>query len=208
MTSESYEPLPIYQLFRKQTSQELIDFFMEHPDEWFRKSDIQEDVGMNHESVRQNLGSGKHPGILENYGIIERSAWDVNMPRYKLTESPVIDFLHEYDGYPFQQFFQTDARRRVFMYFIRERHNEETFTRNAVSENTDTNYEVVEDVMEQLKEAGAFKREDTGHAVKYEYIPDNQLEQDVITFNNIIYDTFHEITENYPEEVVENIVQS
>ena len=199
--SESYEPLPIYQLFRKQTTQQLMDYFMEHPDGWFRKSEIQEKVGMNHESVRQNLGSGKHPGILENYGIIERSAWDVNMPRYKLTDSPVIDFLKEYDGYPFRQFFETDARRRVFMFFIREQHNGKTFTRNGVSETTNTNYEVVEDVIEQLAEAGALESEDTGYSIEYEYVPDNQLEQDVITFNNIIYDTFHEITDNYPDDV-------
>lgn len=199
--SQTQQALPIYRLFRKSTTKRIMDFFLEHPDEWFRKTDLQDTVSMNHESIRQNLGSGDHPGLLEDYGVVKRSAWDVNMPRYKLRESPVVDFLEEYDGYPFRKFFTSQARRDVFMFFMREANDGQLFTRNAVSETTATNYDVVEEVMNQLAEAGTLEKNDKGYSVEYQYVPDNELEQSIVRFNNIIYDTYHDIVENYPDSV-------
>lgn len=196
------DSLPICDVFRTDTTAKLIGYFLEQDHErWIRKTDIEAETDINIESIRQRVGTDNHPGLLEQYGIIERNEWDVNMPRYRVTDSDVVKFLREYDGYPFPVFFKTKARRVILMFFIRQDHAGETYTRSSLSEELGINFETIKDMMNQLESAGIVVGDDNGYSIDYQHIPESHTEQSIKILDDLLAEEAIERIENFPPRI-------
>jgi len=200
--SSRVEKIPIYELFRKQTSIDLTEYFLKQDhSRWIRKSEIQDETTVNHESIRRNVGSGNTPGILENFGIVERSSWEKDMPRHRVCKSPVVDFLREYDGTPLDELFTSTPRYELFMFFYQQDHGDNTYTRSGLSNSLGISYNTVDEMMEHMNNIGMLEADDNGYSVEYKHIPDNQVEQNVATLNSLLFEEFSKQLDNYPDDV-------
>lgn len=181
----------LFELFRKDSSNKLISYFINNMIDKYRyKIDIEEGSGVNHESVRQNLGSGDNLGILEKYGIVERSDWEANSPRYRLADSDVVEFIQQYDGYTFSLFFQNETRRDVFLLFVQQAESGETYTRTQLANKLGISFDPIDKTLEQMREAGMVKANNNGRSIDYSYVPDAEVERSANQFNSLLHQEY------------------
>jgi hypothetical protein len=179
------------ELCSKTASVTLIDWFLSEadPDTYYRKNTISEQSGVDHESVRKQLGSGGVGGLLDICGVVEVSDRDAQMPRYRLAKTAVTDQLQTlreqgYSASDLRDFFATAARRKLTEFILIWADPTATYTRSGMEKTLNISFKTVNENIDAYIEAEVIEAEETGHSIEYTVNKNSDLRAELLVLGN------------------------
>lgn len=191
--------LPISDLLRSPSRVGLMDHFLTNPDEWFRKRELTNDAGYSNTKVHEQLGSGDNPGPLVLMGVVDVSEHGVNMPRYRLADTPVTQFLTAWDGPSLTQFFTTGATIKLTEYFLQRADVDQPYSAVHLKDVLNLSHSGFTNNIERFVETGVVDAEPVGRTTEYTLQNDNEVYNALVTLNELLYETYTERVAEYDE---------
>ena len=182
------DPLP-RELVGVESRQIITEFFLENPDEYHRKKDIADAIDRSVTNVTDSLGSGSRPGPLVLMGVADVSDPEGAMPRYTLADTPVVEFLKDYDGYPLGNLFKTRATVKLTKFWTLVAEPEETYTLNKIRNITGMSHRGLKSNIDTFIEAGMIDKEEFTQKTEYSLIVPNMTYEALVELDQLIYET-------------------
>lgn len=182
---EQTEVLPVVELFADSTRRQIIDFALDSdPDEWYRTGEITDHTDVSRESVRKAL-----PPLVA-YGILDVRDPEANIPHYRVAETPVVDLLHEWTGYPLLELFHFTGAQKLVTFFLARADPDESYSQNAIQQQSPVGYDAVANHVDTLVDAGLVDAVDGTRSTEYRLDPESDIYAYLRTLNETIYETY------------------
>jgi len=182
------DPLP-RELVGVESRRIITEFFLENPDEYHRKKDIADAIDRSVTNVTDSLGSGSRPGPLVLMGVADVSDPEGAMPRYTLADTPVVEFLKDYDGYPLGNLFKTRATVKLTKFWVLVAEPDEVYTPNKIQNMTNISHRGFHSNIETFLEAGMIEKEEFTQRTEYSLIVPNTTYEALVELDQLIYET-------------------
>lgn len=178
-------PLAVRELFRTNGRREILSMFLEYPSKWMRKSEITENVDVSRETVRENLDP------LRRLGIIEVRDPDVQIPHYRLAESPPIQVLQSMDCSveALIELFDYRVRQRVVVFFIESADPNETYSKYKIHHETDIGYDSLKNHMNSLANLGLLNTEQGSKSTEYS-LAESHIVEALCALNEAVFESY------------------
>jgi len=187
--------LPVSDLFRSPSRVALMDHFLNNPNNWFRKRELLDQVSYSNTKIHEQLGSSDSPGPLVLMGIVDVSEHGVNMPRYRLADTSVTQFLAQWDGPSLTQFFETSATVKVTEYFLQRAELNQPYAAVHIKDVLNLSHSGFSNNIERFVDTGVVDAESVGRTTEYTLREYSEVYDALVKLNELLYVTYTERTE-------------
>jgi DNA-binding transcriptional ArsR family regulator len=183
--SSKVESLPVVACFKNEGKRALVRQALawRRDDETHRhrSGEIAEATGVSRESVRRRM-----PELLA-FGIYEGDP-DAQIPHYAPADTPVMDLLASWDGYPIDELFAATGRQRLVQHFLTGTDPEESYSLNKIAERSGINFRTVRDHIDVLVEVGMVEEVEGSRGTEYSLEPEAEVVAFLGELNEAIYE--------------------
>jgi len=183
--------LPVIDLFSGSVRRQLVQYALNHEDrdEWRSKGDIADTLNVSGEAVRQNL-----PPLIQ-YGVFDVRDPEANIRYYSRADTDVMTVLsswHEEGGYPLVDLFELSGRQDLVEFFLDIADPDESYSKNAIHNEADIDYEAVMEHIEVLANVGMVEEVDGARGTEYRLNENAEIVQFLRTLNTLLVEAYQE----------------
>lgn len=185
MVSED-EWLPaVIRLFKGKARCQLVAFAITQadPEQWYRTGQLADHIGFSNEQTRKTLQA------LTAFGVFERHE---EHPKYRVAATEVVELLAAWDGYPLWELFLYSGRRKLSDFFLTQAEDDESYSKNALSEKAGMNYKTVMDHIDALIEAGMVEEVEGNRGTEYKIDPESEIVEYCYLLNEYLAEQYKE----------------
>ena len=185
--------LPVKEILGVPSNLTVTEYLLEHnEDTWVRKTDIADSIDYSRQRIHDALGSGNNPGPLVAFGIAEISDREAEMPRFKRKDSPPMEFLQNYEGYPLADFFETSATEKLTMWIIESATVDTSYSQAALIREADISYSAFKNNIDRYIDAAIIETTENGSRTEYQINENNDVIPAIIQLNELLYQHYSE----------------
>lgn len=180
---ESREDLPVIELFRDKARRQILTYFLHDVghDQWVTKGEINDNVDVSRESVRQKLDA------LVLYGVAEVKDPNANIPHYRLATTPVVEILLEWDGYPLAELLHFTGAQKLVRFFLTQAQSDQSYSYSAIQRKSDVGYQAASEHMDLLIEAGLVTEVDGVRSTEYMVDQSSDIYETLVELNEAVF---------------------
>jgi len=182
-------PVPIFELYRTDARLAIIDFFINEAnrDETYRMGELVEQIDFSRESLLKSLYSRNGPEQLVLLGVVDIEDLGAQIPHYSTADTPVVDFLTEYDGYPLEKLCGNPSVREPTHFFLDQAKIGKAYNGSKIQEVTELGHYAFKDHIDRLVESSIIVENDDEWYTQYQFNQDSDVFEDIETLNELLY---------------------
>jgi len=185
----------ITQLFSSESKRHLIQAVLDGEIEQgqkYRIGELADSIGKSKNSIRPLIETGPtRIGDLVLFGVFEPThepTQQPNIPHYRVRDdSPVVELLEQWDGYPLFDLFHTSGSQDLVSFFLLEGDGD-AWSFNQIQNNAPITYHSCRKYMDMLVESGLVTTEEGTRTTRYRLDTDSEMWQFLAQLNTAIMD--------------------
>ena len=198
---------PVIDVFRGASRRTLIEYALsEMEDTYVRTGEIEVDVDIARKTLTNQLygrDTADSIGPLVLFGIVDPkhdpTEEEPNIPYYTLADTPVVDLLQSWDGYPLLELFDTSGAQKLVTFFLTEADPATFYSVTQLRQQESLGYDAASKYIDRLVDSGLVTTKDTARTTKYRVDTNSEIYAYLRELNNAVVETYEHRVKRFLE---------